>query len=116
MGLSLARNGIKKLIILNGHGDNKPTLQYAAQMINQDARIFTCVDTGETSDFDIDKITETTNDVHAGEVETSTSLATRPQLVKMDLAESSIPHFSTRYLNFSSVRGLAMVCLYQKVF
>jgi len=106
VGLSLARNGIKKLIILNGHGDNKPTLQYAAQMINQDARIFTCVDTGETSDYDIDKITETTNDVHAGEVETSTSLATRPQLVKMDLAESSIPHFSTRYLNFSSVRGL----------
>ncbi len=106
VGISLARNGIKKLIILNGHGDNKPTLQYAAQMINQDARIFTCVDTGETSDYDIDKITETTNDVHAGEVETSTSLATRPQLVKMNLAESSIPHFSTRYLNFSSVRGL----------
>ncbi|MEZ5081929.1 MAG: creatininase family protein [Bacteroidales bacterium] len=106
VGLSLARNGIKKLLIINGHGDNKPTLQYAAQMINQDARIFTCVDTGETSDFDIDKITETINDVHAGEVETSTSLATRSHLVKMDLAVSSIPQFTTRYLNFSSVRGL----------
>ncbi len=106
IGMNLARNGIKKLIILNGHGDNSPTLKYAAQMINQDARIFTCVDTGETSDFDIDKITETTNDVHAGEVETSTSLATRPHLVKMDLAKSSIPDFASRYLNFSSVRGI----------
>ena len=37
-------------------------------------------------DYDIDKITETENDVHAGEVETSTSLATRPNLVKMELA------------------------------
>jgi creatinine amidohydrolase/Fe(II)-dependent formamide hydrolase-like protein len=106
IGISLARNGIKKLIILNGHGDNSPTLKYAAQMINQEARIFTCVDTGETSDFDIDKITETTNDVHAGEVETSTSLATRPHLVKMDLVSPEIPNFSTRYLNFSSVRGI----------
>ncbi|MEZ5197560.1 MAG: creatininase family protein [Bacteroidales bacterium] len=106
VGISLARNGIKKLIIINGHGDNKPTLQYAAQMINQDARIFTCVDTGETSDYDIEKITETNNDVHAGETETSTCLATRPNLVKMDLAKSDIPHFTTQYLNFSSVRGI----------
>jgi creatinine amidohydrolase/Fe(II)-dependent formamide hydrolase-like protein len=106
VGMNLARNGIKKLLILNGHGDNSPTLKYAAQMINQDAKIFTCVDTGETSDYDIDRITETENDVHAGEVETSTSLATRPHLVKMDLAKSEIPDFSSRYLNFSSVRGI----------
>jgi creatinine amidohydrolase/Fe(II)-dependent formamide hydrolase-like protein len=106
IGINLANNGIKKLVIINGHGDNSPTLRYAAQMINRDAQIFTCVDTGETSDYDIDKIIETANDVHAGETETSTSLATRPNLVKMDLAKPSVPDFSTRYLNFSSVRGI----------
>ncbi|MCB0643966.1 MAG: creatininase family protein, partial [Phaeodactylibacter sp.] len=51
IGMSLAHNGIKKLVILNGHGDNKPTLTYAAQMINRDSKIFVCVDTGESSDI-----------------------------------------------------------------
>ena len=53
IGMSLARNGIRKLVILNGHGDNTPTLNYAAQMINRDANIFVCVETGETSDEDL---------------------------------------------------------------
>ena len=66
---SLSRNGITKLIIVNGHGGNAPALKFAAQMINRDAHMFTTVDTGETSDADIAKITETVNDVHSGEVE-----------------------------------------------
>jgi creatinine amidohydrolase/Fe(II)-dependent formamide hydrolase-like protein len=106
IGMSLARNGIKKMLIINGHGDNAPTLRYAAQMINRDAKIFTCVDTGETSDVDLDKLISTPNDVHAGETETSTSLATRPHLVKMEQAKAMIPQFTSRYLNFSSTRGV----------
>ncbi|UCE06827.1 MAG: creatininase family protein [bacterium] len=106
VGMSAARNGIKKLIIINGHGGNTPALQFAAQMINRDAYIFTCVDSGETSNADINTITETPNDVHAGEVETSTSLAIRPNLVKLDKARKFVPHFSSRYLNFSSKRSV----------
>jgi creatinine amidohydrolase/Fe(II)-dependent formamide hydrolase-like protein len=101
-----ARHGITKLIIVNGHGGNGPALHFAAQMINRDAHIFTCVDTGESSDTDIARITETPNDVHAGEVETSTSLAVRPDLVNMKAARKSVPHFSSRYLNFSSKRSV----------
>lgn len=106
IGMSLARNGIKKLVIINGHGDNSPTLKHAAQMINRDARIFTCVDTGESSDVDISRLIETKEDVHAGEAETSTSLAVRPHLVHMEHAITSIPKFSSRYLEFSSMRGI----------
>jgi creatinine amidohydrolase len=73
LGIRLAANGIKKIIILNGHGDNMPTLTYAAQMINRDAKIFVCVDTGETSDIDLYKLVETRNDIHAGELETISS-------------------------------------------
>lgn len=102
IGVSAARHGIVKLIIVNGHGGNGPTLQYAAQMINRDTHIFTCVDSGDTSDADIAALTETPNDVHAGEVETSTSLATRPELVDMKLAKKSVPKFSSEYLDFSS--------------
>jgi len=106
VGMSLARNGIKKLVIINGHGGNAPALNYAAQMINRDAHIFVCVDTGETSDVDIYQIADTPNDVHAGEVETSTALATRPHLVRMDEASASVPKFSSRYLDFTSQRGV----------
>jgi creatinine amidohydrolase/Fe(II)-dependent formamide hydrolase-like protein len=77
IGISVSRNGIKKLVIINGHGGNSPALNHAAQMINRDAHIFVCVDTGETSDVDIYALVETPNDVHAGEIETSTSLAVR---------------------------------------
>ncbi len=107
IGVSAARNGIKKLIIINGHGGNSATLNHAAQMINRDTHILVCVDTGETSDVDIYKLIDTPNDIHAGEVETSTTLAIRPHLVKMDLAEPLVPEFSNRYLDFTSNRGIS---------
>ena len=107
IGMSVARNGINKIVIINGHGGNTPALNYAAQMITRDARIFVCVDTGETSDVDIYRIVDTPNDIHAGEIETSTALAVRPHLVKLDRAVKSIPRFSSRYLNFTSKRGVS---------
>ena len=106
VGMGAARNGITKLVIVNGHGGNAPALKYAAQMINAEARIFTCVDTGESSDADLAKLTETAGDVHAGEVETSTCLAIRPHLVHMDRATTYVPKFSSRYLDFSSKRSV----------
>lgn len=107
IGISLAKNGIKKLIILNGHGDNSPTLLYAAQMINRDTGIFVCVESGETSDVDLYDLIETPNDIHAGEIETSTTLAIRPALVKMDKAINETMDFGSSYLDFTSERGVA---------
>lgn len=106
IGMSLAHQGIKKIIMINGHGDNAPTLNYAAQMINRDAKIFVCVDTGETSDTDIYKLIDTPNDIHAGEIETSTSLALRPDLVKMDRARKEIPDFGSQYLDYDYEKGI----------
>lgn len=106
IGMSLARNGIKKLILINGHGDNAPTLNFSAQMINRDAGIFVCVDTGESSDKDIDEMAGTHNDIHAGEIETSTSMALRPSLVKMEKAKKATPEFASSYLDYSSSRGV----------
>lgn len=106
VGMGAARNGITKLVIVNGHGGNTPALKFAAQLVNRDAHIFSCVETGETSDADIQAVTETPNDVHAGEVETSTSLATRPHLVHLDAVRAFVPAFSSRYLDFSSKRAV----------
>jgi creatinine amidohydrolase len=107
IGMSLAHNGIKKIIILNGHGDNVPTLTYAAQMINRDAKIFVCVETGETSDVDLYKLIDTHNDIHAGEIETSTTLAIRPELVDMDKAVDDTLDLDNEYLDYTSERGVS---------
>lgn len=107
IGMCLAQNGIKKIIILNGHGDNVPTLTYAAQMINRDARIFVCVETGETSDVDLYDLIDTPNDIHAGEIETSTSLAIRPGVVEMDKAVDDTLDLDNEYLDYTSERGVS---------
>ncbi len=106
VGMAAARHGIAKLVIINGHGGNAPTLQLAAQKINRDARIFTCVDSGESSDADVAVLADTPNDVHAGEIETSTALATRPELVDMSKARAAVPDFSSQYLDFTSERSV----------
>jgi creatinine amidohydrolase/Fe(II)-dependent formamide hydrolase-like protein len=106
VGMAVARNGVRKLVIINGHGGNIPALHFSAQMINRDAHIFVCVDSGESSDTDVESLAETPNDVHAGEIETSTSLYLRPQLVQIDKAKKSVPKFSIPYLNFSSKRSV----------
>lgn len=115
IGMSLAKNGVKKIIILNGHGDNAPTLNYAAQMINRDAHIFVCVDTGETSDVDLYDLIETPNDIHAGEIETSTSLALRPELVQMDKAVDGTLLFGSKYLDYDSDRGVSWFVRTKKI-
>ena len=115
IGISVSHNGIKKLVIINAHGGNSPALNHAAQMINRDARVFVCVDTGETSDVDIYALIETPNDVHAGEMETSTSLATRPHLVDMNQACTEIPEFSSRYLDFTSIHGVSWYAYTRKI-
>jgi creatinine amidohydrolase/Fe(II)-dependent formamide hydrolase-like protein len=106
IGVGVAREGITKLVIINGHGGNGPALHFAAQMINRDAHIFTCVDTGETSDADVAEISDIKNDAHAGDIETSTSLATRPELVRLDRAVAHVPEFSSSYLDFSARRSV----------
>ncbi|WP_020529395.1 creatininase family protein [Flexithrix dorotheae] len=115
IGMSLAQNGIKKLIIINGHGDNAPTLNYAAQMINRDAHIFVCVDTGETSDEDLYHLIDTPNDIHAGEIETSTTLALRPEMVKMDKAVNETLKFGSTYLDFTSERSVSWYVRTKKI-
>jgi creatinine amidohydrolase/Fe(II)-dependent formamide hydrolase-like protein len=115
IGMSAAKNGVTKLVIINGHGGNDPALNYAAQEINRDAHIFVAVDTGETSDVDIYAMIDTPNDVHAGEIETSTSLAVRPELVRLDRLEKLVPRFSSRYLDFTSKRGISWHAFTKKI-
>lgn len=106
VGMSVVRHGIKKLVIVNAHAGNVPALKFAAQNINRDAHIFTCVESGETSDADVNQIIETPSDVHAGEIETSTTMAVRPDRVDVSKAQKFVPRFWSRYLDFSTKRSV----------
>ena len=42
-------------------------------------------------------------------------MAIRPHLVKMELAKKNVPEFSSRYLNFSSQRGVSWHAYTKKI-
>jgi len=86
----IARNGIKKIILVNGHGGNQSFLPFFCQ--SQLARrrdyvvyLFQPRDDSSAS-AEIQKLRKTTMDMHGGEVETSMMLAHRPDLVHLDRA------------------------------
>jgi creatinine amidohydrolase len=82
----MARNGCKKVVIVNGHGGNEHLLPYFAQTQLEKQRdyvvyvlpLFDAPPGGPAK--------KTTNDMHAGETETSEMLIARPDLVHIDRA------------------------------
>ncbi len=82
----MARNGCKKIIIVNGHGGNEHLLPYFAQTQLDKQRDYVVYVMGlpETPAGGPPK--KTTNDMHAGEKETSEMLISRPDLVHLDRA------------------------------
>ena len=88
----ISRNGIKKIILVNGHGGNTAWLQYFCQIQLASPRDYAVYAITPSVSSEVQqKITEmrkTTTGGHADEVETSSVLAVRPELVKMDKANS----------------------------
>jgi len=83
----MARNGCKKVIIVNGHGGNESLLPFFAQtqLESQHDYVVYVLGLVETPPGGPPK--KTSNDMHAGESETSTMLISRPDLVHMDRAK-----------------------------
>ncbi len=86
----LARNGVKKIILVNGHGGNDQFLHFFCQTqlaTPKDYAVY-LFDTSDDHSLDeaLKKIRKTTVDGHAGEEETSSMLFNRPDLVHMDRA------------------------------
>ena len=98
--LSLAENGIKKIILLNGHHGNIGVLQYIAQEVNgkipKDINIYS---------INYWRLMENEFD-HAGNVETSLVLAIDPRLVRMDKAKPNSRTLSKSKAAYSSISNL----------
>ncbi|HUU37945.1 MAG TPA: creatininase family protein, partial [Candidatus Desulfaltia sp.] len=86
----LARNGITKIILLNGHGGNESFLRFFCQVqlaSKKDYAVY-LFDPSDDSSMEaaLKELRKTTIDGHAGEEETSVMLAHRPDLAHLDRA------------------------------
>ena len=88
----LGRNGVKKIILVSGHGGNNNFLPYFCQAQlarRRDYAVYLYRPTGDPkAEEQIRKMRKTTTGGHADEEETAVMLANRPELVHLDRPKS----------------------------
>ena len=84
----MARNGCKKVIIVNGHGGNEHLLPFFAQSQLEAPHDYVVYILGLVETPPGGPPKKTSIDMHAGESETSTMMISRPDLVHADRAAS----------------------------
>ncbi|CUK07471.1 Creatinine amidohydrolase [Shimia thalassica] len=93
IGASVARAGVKRLIMLNGHGGNTALLEIAVR----EMRVAHGLITAHASWFGFSETeglvdpADAAHDLHGGDIETSAMLAVRPDHVDMSKAPNSQP-------------------------
>jgi creatinine amidohydrolase len=87
----ISRNGIKKIVLVNGHGGNNNFLPFFGQAQLEKQRDYCVVlfrpQTGPIVAEKVKKLRETKTGGHAGETETSMMQVSRPDLVHIDRAK-----------------------------
>jgi creatinine amidohydrolase len=107
IGESVARAGIRKLVLINSHGGNVPVLDIVARDLRVRHGMFVTATNwlrfGQPEGLYPDA--EFTYGIHGGDIETSLMLHLRPDLVRMERA-TDFPSEQQRYLKeFKHLRG-----------
>src|SRR5215467_4449584 len=84
----MARNGCKKILIVNGHGGNQSLLPYFAQTQLEKPHDYVVYVFGLPAPPVNGPAKKTKIDMHAGEGETSNLMVTHPDLVHLDRAKN----------------------------
>jgi creatinine amidohydrolase len=84
----MARNGCKKIVIVNGHGGNEYLLPYFAQSQLEKAHDYVVYIQWGREEPAGGPVKKDKADMHAGETETSTMMISNPDLVRLDRAAS----------------------------
>lgn len=87
----IARNGLKKIVLVNAHGGNDHLIHYFAQIqlaSSRDYVVYVANPAYGEEDDPVNAQWETTIDGHAGERETSAILAIRQELVRKEALKS----------------------------
>lgn len=99
---SLAHHGFRKILIVNGHGSNRPLIEMAARLTMVERPDVHCAYTSWWDLHDVrtvfNEIRDSTITSHACEIETSVYLAVDASRVRMDRAAADMtyqmtPHF-----------------------
>ncbi|MEQ9259779.1 MAG: creatininase family protein [Roseovarius sp.] len=93
IGASVARAGVERLVLFNGHGGNTALLQVAARELRrrEGMIVVTCSWSGFSDTEGVIAPAAYAMDLHAGEGETSAMLAARPERVEMTAARDFRP-------------------------
>jgi len=97
IGKSVARTGVRRLVLLTAHGGNVPVLQIAARQLRIEANMFVVCAGWVTMGFPEGLLpeNEARDGIHAGFVETSAMLYFREDLVDMSKAKDFVPAVRT---------------------
>ena len=93
IGASVARSGVRRLALFNGHGGNTAILEIACRELRVQHGMITahCSWFGFSDTDGLIPAEDGTHDLHAGDIETSAMLAARGDLVDMTRATNQHP-------------------------
>lgn len=107
IGESVARAGIRKLVLINSHGGNVPVLDIVARDLRARHGMFVTATNwlrfGQPPGLYPDA--EFTYGIHGGDIETSLMLHLRPDLVRMDMATDFASEQQTYLRDFKHLRA-----------
>jgi creatinine amidohydrolase len=92
LGESLARAGIRKLVLVTSHGGNVAAMELVARDLRARLRMLAVTVGWHRFGYPDDTFTseERRHGIHGGDIETSLMLAGRPEVVRMDKAPNAV--------------------------
>ncbi|MFS8036978.1 creatininase family protein [Xanthobacter sp. AM11] len=107
LGKSLARAGVRRLVLMNTHGGNVPVIDLVARTLRVEHRMLAVTCSMHRFGYPVGLFGdhERAHGIHGGEIETSLLLAFRPELVDLTHAGDFVPYSVAMETEFSRLRA-----------